>query len=90
MTVRINVYSEGVTTMKREYRKPVIKFIDYTYDEQVVAQSSQFDGLGDGFQISYCTWESGSFSSPCLAVLSKSDKDGGLRCYDFTPWSLRG
>ena len=35
--------------MKHEYKKPVVKWIDYAYQEQVVASSSegiQVDGLG--------------------------------------------
>lgn len=35
--------------MKHEYNKPVVKLIDYAYQEQVVANSSegnQIDGLG--------------------------------------------
>ena len=35
--------------MKHEYKKPVVKLIDYAYQEQVVASSTdpvQIDGLG--------------------------------------------
>jgi hypothetical protein len=42
--------------MKYEYKKPVVKLIDYAYQEQVVASSSedgiQVDGIGNG----QCTW----------------------------------
>ena len=38
--------------MKYEYKKPVVKLIDYAYQEQVVASSSttgiQVDGFGNG------------------------------------------
>ena len=38
--------------MKNEYKKPVVKMIDYAYQEQVVANSSttgtEIDGLGNG------------------------------------------
>ena len=42
--------------MKYEYKKPVVKMIDYAYQEQVVASSTttgtQVDGVGNG----QCTW----------------------------------
>ena len=37
--------------MKNEYKKPVVKMIDYAYQEQVVASSSEgieIDGIGTG------------------------------------------
>lgn len=38
--------------MKNEYKKPVVKMIDYAYQEQVVASSTavgtEIDGLGNG------------------------------------------
>lgn len=38
--------------MKNEYKKPVVKMIDYAYQEQVVASSDQggkqTDAIGDG------------------------------------------
>ena len=73
--------------MKREYKKPAVKYINYTYDEQVVASSEKIDGYGDGYQIRYCTWYSSSFSDPCNSVIASTDTD---RCYEFQPWSLRG
>ena len=73
--------------MKREYMKPIANFIDYAYDVQVVAESNKLDTLGDGHRLNYCTWESGSYANPCNSVLAKADTD---RCFDFTPWSLRG
>lgn len=56
--------------MKREYRQPVAKFIDYAYEEQVVAESSKFDGMGDGHKIDHCTYKSGLFASPCSDIVS--------------------
>jgi len=76
--------------MKREYRKPSVKFIDYAYDEQVVAESATFNGSGDGYQLNYCTWESGLWADPCNNVLSAADQAAGKRCFGYTPWSLRG
>ena len=42
--------------MKHEYNKPVVKLIDYAYQEQVVASSSnegpKLDGIGTGM----CTY----------------------------------
>lgn len=78
--------------MKRAYHTPTLKYIDYSYDEQVVAESSKIDGKGDGFQVHYCTWESASFSDPCLAVLASNpaDRPTSNSCQNFNPWSLRG
>ena len=72
--------------MKREYTQPTAKFIDYAYDEQVVAESNKFDGLGDGWVIDYCTYQSGEFSDPCTVVVNSqfSDEICGIK-----PWSLR-
>lgn len=72
--------------MRREYSKPVVKFIDYVYDEQVVADSSKVDGLGDGHQIWYCTYQSAEFSNPCSVVVNSnfSQEICGVQ-----PWSLR-
>ena len=77
--------------MKRAYNKPTATFIDYAYDVQVVAESSKLDSLGDGHQINYCTWESGSFANPCNTVLSNSNNANVPdMCTGFSPWSLRG
>lgn len=73
--------------MKRMYKKPTAKFIDYSYDEQVVAQSNKLDGLGDGHQIHYCTYQSGSFSDPCTVVVNSSFDTS---ICEVQPWSLRG
>lgn len=71
--------------MKREYKKPVAKVVDYAYDEQVVAESSKVDGYGDGHVIYYCTYMSESFLTPCNVVHnSKVD----FQC-DTDLWTLR-
>ena len=75
--------------MKREYIKPSVVFVDYSYEEQVVAESSTFSGTGDGYQINYCTYESGAWADPCKNVISKADNAAEIRCFDFQPWSLR-
>jgi len=76
--------------MKRAYTKPSVSFIDYSYEEQVVAESSKYSGFGDGYQVNVCTWYSGAFASPCDSVLSKADNGADPnRCTDTTPWSLR-
>ena len=72
--------------MKREYKKPSAKFIDYAYDEQVVAESSKFSGYGDGHQIDYCTYQSGQFSSPCSTVVNSTFPQSTC---NSQPWSLR-
>ena len=72
--------------MKKEYKKPTSLFIDYTYDEQVVAASEKFDGYGDGNRIDYCTYQSGSFSNPCTSIVN-SNFDTSV-C-GVQPWSLR-
>ena len=71
--------------MKREYKQPVAKFIDYAYEEQVVAESSNFNGSGDGNYTGWCTFTSGSTTSPCTMMLS-SDHPG---LCDSNAWSLR-
>ena len=76
--------------MKREYVKPSVKFIDYSYDEQVVAESATYSGYGDGYQMNFCTWQSGLWADPCKGTLSEADKAAGIRCFDHNPWSLRG
>lgn len=76
--------------MKREYMKPIAKYIDYSYDEQVVATSSKVDGLGDGHKIFYCTYESAEFSNPCNAVHNSNEiVQNPDRCVAYRPWSLR-
>lgn len=72
--------------MKREYKQPTAKFIDYAYDEQVVAESSKVDGMGDGHVIYYCTYQSASFSDPCSVVVNSNFDDSicGIK-----PWTLR-
>lgn len=72
--------------MKREYKQPIAKFIDYAYEEQVVAESSKIDGLGDGHQIYYCTYQSSSFSDPCCVVVNSTF---GAEICGVQPWSLR-
>ena len=74
-------------SVKREYKKPVVKFIDYSYDEQVVAESSKVDGLGDGHQINYCTYQSASFNDPCSIMVNSIV---GAPICSIQPWSLRG
>ena len=72
--------------MKREYKQPIVKFIDYAYDEQVVAESSKIDGLGDGHQIYYCTYQSDAFSNPCSVVVNSTFPDDVC---NTKPWSLK-
>lgn len=71
--------------MKREYKQPVAKFIDYAYEEQVVAASSKFDGYGDGYQIDFCTYVSGLFIDPCGDIVSSEHPT----ICEKQPWSLR-
>ena len=71
--------------MKREYKQPVAKFIDYAYEEQVVADSGIYNGSGDGNSTGYCTYQSGSPASPCTTMVNSN--------FDFSicsvqPWSL--
>ena len=73
--------------MKKTYVEPKAKFINYTYDEQVVAASNKIDGYGDGHQINYCTYRSDSFSDPCKDIVSS--EFGASICH-VQPWSLRG
>ncbi len=72
--------------MKREYKKPTATFIDYAYEEQVVAESSKFDGYGDGHQINYCTYQSGLFADPCSVVVNSQFSTSVC---GTQPWSLR-
>lgn len=76
--------------MKKNYTRPTAAFIDYAYEEQVVAESSKFSGYGDGYQVEVCTWYSGAFASPCDSVLSNANHSADpTRCTDTRPWSLR-
>lgn len=72
--------------MKREYKQPVAKFVDYSYEEQVVAESSKQDNFGDGHQIHFCTYQSGSFSDPCNVVVNSTFP---TQICGIQPWSLR-
>lgn len=46
--------------MKKSYKKPVAARIDYSYDEQVVAESVNYNGYGDGHFTGYCQYWNGS------------------------------
>lgn len=71
---------------KREYKKPTAAFIDYAYDEQVVAASDNYNGLGDGHYTGYCTYQSGSIHAPCVTMVNK---DWPLTVCGTQAWSLR-
>ena len=73
--------------MKREYRKPTALFIDYSYDEQVVAESANYNGHGDGNHTGYCTYQSGSYSNPCVTMVNSQFTNDVC---GIQPWSLRG
>lgn len=76
--------------MKKAYTKPCASLIDYSYEEQVVAESSKYSGLGDGYIVNVCTWQSGLFANPCDSVLSHANHDADPnRCTETRPWSLR-
>ena len=72
--------------MKREYKQPVAKFIDYAYEEQVVAESAIYNGFGDGNNTGYCTYQSGSIASPCTLMVNSSFSSNVCNAQ---PWSLR-
>ena len=42
--------------MKNEYKKPVVKMIDYAYQEQVVASSSDTAPMVNGHEVNVCTF----------------------------------
>lgn len=71
--------------MKRKYAKPTATMIDYSFDEQVVAESSKFDGYGDGHQIDFCTYQSGSFGNPCSSIVNSTFP---TNICEVQPWSL--
>lgn len=75
--------------MKREYKTPIVKMIDYSYDEQVVATSlgENFNGSGDGNTTGYCTYQSGFVSDPCVVVVNSQFP---VEVCNARPWSLRG
>lgn len=72
--------------MKREYKTPIVKFVNYAYDVQVVAESSKFDGSGDGHKIDWCTYKSGLFADPCSDIVNSNFSED---ICGFQPWSLR-
>ena len=51
--------------MKRQYNKPTVMKIDYTYDTQVVAESRLTASRGDPMDLTYCTWWSGWIAAGC-------------------------
>ena len=72
--------------MKREYKQPVVQFIDYAYEEQVVAESVIYNGSGDGNNTGYCTYQSGSIASPCTNIVNSTFIESVC---NIQPWSLR-
>ena len=46
--------------MKKGYKKPTAAMINYTYDDQVVAASTNYNGYGDGHYTGYCQYWNGS------------------------------
>lgn len=54
--------------MKHEYNKPVVKLIDYAYQEQVVASSSDEGVRIDGLGTDMCT-----YNYPGCAVTYSTD-----------------
>lgn len=66
--------------MKREYQAPKAKMVDYCYDEQVTAASSNVSGYGDPQNINKCQ-QSSEFT--CMVFWS-----GSLPCQQ-QPYSLR-
>ena len=50
--------------MKNEYKKPVVKMIDYAYQEQVVASSTPMGNIADSIGNGMCTY----FDSGCFLV----------------------
>lgn len=75
--------------MKHEYKKPTVKYIDYAYDEQVVATSAggnKIDGLGDGYQIYYCTYVSDVIGEGCSWI---HNSEQNVFVCDKNTWSLR-
>lgn len=51
--------------MKRTYQQPKASLINYTYDEQVVAQSENYNGRGDPLDQKVCVWWSGAIVGGC-------------------------
>ncbi len=72
--------------MKRIYKTPTVKYVDYSYEENVVAESSKVDGLGDGHVIYYCTYQSADFHDPCNVVVNSNFSE---TICGIQPWSLR-
>ena len=69
--------------MKREYRAPKVKLVNFSYDEQVVAASIKpnVSGYGDPNYTGYCQQSSPYTCTKCfLADLSFCEE---------TAWSLR-
>ena len=70
--------------MKREYRAPKVKLIDFSYDEQVVADSVKpnVSGYGDPNHTGYCQQ-----SSPytCTKMFLAD-----MAACSVAAWSLRG
>lgn len=68
--------------MKRVYQTPKVKYVDFTYDEQVTAASGNTATYGDPQEIGRCQQ-----SSETSCVHFWNDSFPG-KC-EATPWSLR-
>ena len=75
--------------MKREYRTPVAKYVNYAYEEQVVATSAgnKVDTFGDGWEIQYCTYMSDVIGAGCTTMHNSTVTN--FKCDVSAGWSLR-
>ena len=54
--------------MKKSYSKPAARKIEFSYTNQVMAQSGQVADWGDPWDIKKCTWQ---IDSNCSVIFNK-------------------
>lgn len=69
--------------MKREYRSPKVKVVNYDFKEQVVAESFPVSGYADPWGYQRCSYTNGS----CTYFYNTAG-EGGLKVCDNTPPGL--
>ncbi len=67
--------------MKKIYRSPIAKKIDYAFDEQIIAQSVPFSPKTDPDEVGVCTWT----GATCFMIYYEAAKVRGVDNCDSYP-----
>lgn len=62
LQIKCRIVNKEETSMKKTYRSPIAKKIDYTYEENVVAKSYPISNYADPWEGGRCTYGDGSCS----------------------------